>query len=72
VRHGPTLTVSSTGCGAACQQPLLWKRVLGRAVEGAAASEAVCRGLVAVAVGGELQLLGLLRRWLRMKIQFYS
>jgi hypothetical protein len=33
--------------------------VLGRAAEGATASEVACRGLVAVAVGGGLQPLGL-------------
>jgi hypothetical protein len=37
----------------------MWQRVLGHAVEGTSASEVASRGLVAVAVDGELQLLGL-------------
>jgi hypothetical protein len=65
VRRGPTLAVSSVECGAACQRRPLWQRVVGHAMEGATVSEAMCRGLVTVPIGGELQLLGLCGRVFR-------
>jgi hypothetical protein len=49
-----------------------WWRAREHAAEGATVSEVVCRGLVVVAVSGELKLLGHSWRCFWMKIHFQA